>query len=115
MRTGIGNYRWTVKHALALCDEYTERYKKIHATQEVLEWLKGNEPELPDDMTPFRQAVAEDCKRDDIVLTYQLYYLYYKSYFAKWKTKTPSWFVEAKRLIDDGGQVEDVVSFLEAS
>jgi hypothetical protein len=115
VRTTLGNYRWTAKHALALCEEYTKRYKRTHATQEILEWLSNNEPVLPTGRTPFRQAVAEDCKGDDVVLAYRLYYLHYKSYFAKWKCGAPSWFDEALQFLEQGRPIQKIVAFLKTA
>lgn len=43
-RKSKANYVWLTQLGLALCDEYTFRYDKIHKTQSVLEWLEVNVP-----------------------------------------------------------------------
>lgn len=95
VRETLANYRWTVQHAMALCAEYTLRYSKIHKYQRIIEWFLANEPNIPDlPMTPFRQAVADDCYHQDPVEAYRIYYIRYKSRFARWKLgNIPNWFV----------------------
>jgi hypothetical protein len=95
VRENKSNYRWTISHGLSLCDEYTRRYSKVHAVRRIIEWCRDNEPKIPDgDLTAFRQAVAEDCYNPDPVYAYHLYYVKYKSYFAKWKLgNIPEWYI----------------------
>jgi len=79
VRETIANYEWTAKHGLALCSEYEDRYGKVHDTKGLLLHLATNVPNLPrGGMTPFRQAVAEDCYNTDPVTAYYLYYVKYK-------------------------------------
>jgi hypothetical protein len=96
VRESLANYRWAAKHGMALCEEYTYRHPKsrVHKTQTEMEWLIANEPALPNaGLTEFRQAVAEDCYRDDVVEAYIDYYNKYKARFAKWTVRgTPAWF-----------------------
>ena len=40
-------YRWLVQHGLEICDEFEKRYGKKHKTKDVLEWLRDNEPNIP--------------------------------------------------------------------
>ena len=47
-RESIQHYRWLVKHGLEICNEFTKRYGKHHKTQNILEWLRDNEPNIPD-------------------------------------------------------------------
>lgn len=90
------NYKWTVKHGIALCDEYQHRYGKIHACKKIIEWCGTNIPQITKgEMTPFRQAVADDCYDIDPVSAYIKYYNKYKARFAKWtKRPTPEWFIK---------------------
>lgn len=46
--SSLGNYRWTVRHGLALCSQYTLRYQKTHATNIHLQWLSAHEPSAAD-------------------------------------------------------------------
>lgn len=36
----VENYKWLLSHALALSQEYTQRYKKIHKSQKILKMLE---------------------------------------------------------------------------
>ena len=95
-RESLSNYRWLQKLGMALCHEYTKRYWKIHATQEKLEWLGENEPDIADiGLTDFAQAMPEQYRDSDAVEAYRKYYLGDKSRFAKWKMgNMPSWYRE---------------------
>ena len=61
-----------------------------------MEWLAINIPPVPFcGMTPFRQAVAEECYHEDPVVAYHMYYVKCKRYFAKWKLgNVPDWFIQ---------------------
>lgn len=103
-RASILNYRWLVQLGLYLCQEYTLRYGKVHKTQEILEWLRDNEPKLPvtKELTMFVPAVPEEYIRtndddewDGVIESYRAYYVYDKRYFAKWtKREVPHWYTE---------------------
>lgn len=107
VRETTGNYEWTARHGLTLCDEYTERYRKTHGCEPLMRWLATNLPPiLPTMMTPFRQAVADDCYHQDPVLAYHLYYVRYKSRFAKWRSgNVPVWYV--KMMQSERGETVD--------
>jgi len=94
VRSSIHNYRWLVKMSLCLCEEYTYRYGKIHKSQQVIEWAKDNEPNIPNiPMTSFVQAMPDDVKDDNAVEAYRKYYIHYKNHFAKWTTRhAPVWY-----------------------
>lgn len=95
IRENKSNYRWAVKMGLTICGEYTYRYGKIHKTQAILEWLRDNEPNIPDgNIRPFVQAVASDCKVNDAIIAYRDYYNRYKRHLAKWKNRpVPEWYI----------------------
>jgi len=61
----IENYRWHSDLGLALCKEYTLRYKKVHKSESVHEWLRDNPPpsfeEVGSGLTPFAVCVPSDC------------------------------------------------------
>jgi len=100
VRETKSNFDWTVKHGLALCDEYTHRYGKTHKVKEIIEWCRDNNPPVPNGpLTEFRQAVADDCYNEDVIEAYRKYYNKYKAYFAKWtKRPQPSWFDKSNAL-----------------
>ena len=88
-----GNWQWLVDHSLAMCNEYTHRYGKTHASQRVIEWCRDNRPEFPDnERTPFAQAMPKEYKKPCPVDAYRAYYMGEKAKFATWKNRpTPYW------------------------
>jgi hypothetical protein len=95
-RESIQNYMWLCTLTLHMCDEYTKRYGRTHAGRKICLWYYSNMPaSLPMlKMTPFPQAMPDDCKvHGDAVTAYRNYYMKYKSGFAKWAhSETPDWF-----------------------
>ena len=88
------NWNWLLDLANNLCNEYTDRYNKIHACSKILTWMESNVPtlkELGDISTP-ALAMPDDCKTSDPVESYRSYYKKYKLGFAKWpENKIPDW------------------------
>lgn len=75
-RESIQHYRWVVKHGLEVCSEFTKRYGKHHKTQDVLEWCRDNEPNVPDNgFTTPPQCMPEEYKKDDTIEAYKTYYI----------------------------------------
>lgn len=75
VRESIYHYVWLVNLGLFLCYEYTFRYGKIHATQESMEWLSLNFPNL--EYSWFRdppQAMPDEFKDKNCVKAYRAYY-----------------------------------------
>ena len=94
-RTARGNYDWLVKHGLALCDEYTHRFGKIHKCREVI-WLleEPYEIKLLPGRTPFVQCMPELYKQKDSVKAYRGYYTSHAA-FADWTNRPiPEWWME---------------------
>ena len=93
------NYKWHYQHFVALCDEYTYRYGKIHKTDRL---LRGPLWALPRNIekgfiTPFALAMKNfpDCiYPNDPVKSYKLYYHTKKEKFPMiWtKREIPEWF-----------------------
>lgn len=95
-----GNYMWHSRLGLALCEEYTKRYGKVHKSHEVHRWLNRVVPPTfeghtddPVGITPFALAMPEDCKvPGDAVQSYRNYYNKHKVQLAKWKySAVPTW------------------------
>ena len=92
------NYGWHLVHFVALCDEYTYRYKKVHKTSELIPYLM----ELPRNikqgpMTPFRLAMSEypECIfPEDPVKSYRMFYqTKQKRFKMNWTNRPiPEWF-----------------------
>ena len=96
-RTTSENYDWLLEHGVVMCEEYTERYSKQHKTQEVLQWLKENKPDLPKTgLTVFPQAMPDQYKGPNSIEAYRKYYIFEKSRFAVWKdnSKIPQWYLD---------------------
>ncbi len=103
-RQSAGNFRWLLRHVIALCDEYTYRYGKKHKSSAVIDWVLDNRHRLKFDkqeQTDFAIAISlnQKCRQhpnfDEMsaVDKYRLYYIYDKSSFAKWtRRSTPSWY-----------------------
>ena len=96
VRESESNYLWTYRLFVALCDEYSLRYGRLHKTfSERAGWL-AMIPELPNvGQTEFKQCMPDDCKVEgDAVQAYRNYYKLHKSHIATWKTDPPDWWEE---------------------
>ena len=86
------NFEWLVKHGMALSDEYTSRYGKVHKSQKIIEASKDYIERLPSKgLTPFAQAMPEQFKDPCAVKAYRSFYLGEKMSFATWKRNKPNW------------------------
>ena len=78
VRSSAAAYRWALKHLYELGCEYRRRYGKVHKTiREHLEALAQLPVNLDDCRKTFvdpPQCMYDECKRDDTVLAYQVYY-----------------------------------------
>ncbi|NDD84132.1 hypothetical protein EBZ38_07640 [bacterium] len=94
-RKSKANYEWLINHGLALCEEYTHRYKKNHKSEAVIRWCKERINDISWLDTSFSDPPAcmpEDCKLNDVVLSYQEYYRKHKSYIYSWTNRQkPDW------------------------
>lgn len=77
VRESHENYLWAYKHFVALCDEYTRRYKKTHATEiklkHILNHLPINIPYVS--MTPIKLAITnKEWHRKNPYESYRIYY-----------------------------------------
>jgi hypothetical protein len=92
------NYLWHYMHFVALCDEYTYRYGKVHMTdaklRHVLSAIPKSIPNL--DRTPFKLAMGSnpECMSSDPVESYRSFYHTKQERFKMvWsKRSVPSWF-----------------------
>lgn len=85
-RESEGNFNWLKQHAIALCEEYTFRYGKIHKCRQVID----NLPEFKCDkkeMTKFALAMPDKYKEEDEVKSYINYYRNEKLINCKWKNR----------------------------
>lgn len=88
----LENFEWLTKLGLALCDEYTYRYNKIHKCQPIITIFKtGLHKQLIPSvgLTPFAKCMPDQYKVDDPVESYRNYYRGEKAYIAKWTGRNP--------------------------
>ena len=95
-RESYSNYVWLTDLGFALCNEYQNRYGKIHKSKSILDWCLVNRPNIPDiGLTPQPKAMPDEYKVDSVVESYRNYYRGAKSSFAVWKNREkPFWFEE---------------------
>jgi hypothetical protein len=101
IRHSYENYTWLLNLGVALLDEYTKRYNRVHKTTNVIRWLIKHK--LSKDVfhihkrTPFVLCMPDEYKTNDAVASYRNFYIGAKSSFAKWKCgNVPEWFGELK-------------------
>lgn len=93
------NYEWHWIHFAALCDEYTYRYGKVHATdillREKLKALPQNIPTGPITQQPLAMKSNPECMyQNDPVRSYREFYQTKQARFkmAWTKREVPEWF-----------------------
>jgi hypothetical protein len=92
------NYFWHYNHFVALCDEYTYRYDKLHKSdrelREILSHLPDNIPR--GNQTAFKLAMKSnpECMFEDAVKSYRAFYQTKQHRFNMIWTKrsVPEWF-----------------------
>ena len=84
------NFRWAWLHGMSLAKEYTNRYDKIHKSQEILEQLENYATGDEAHITEPPQCMPDEYKTKNYVEAYRNYYVGDKKRFAKYKNgKTP--------------------------
>ena len=98
-RENCRNYEWHYRHFIALCDEYTYRYGKIHATDTKLRYhlqCKPKNIKYSGYKTPFKLAMAQfpECVVESPIESYRNFYQTKQSRFKMvWTTRPkPEWF-----------------------
>jgi hypothetical protein len=93
-RTTRANWNWLFEHFIALCDEYTRRYGKVHKSYSLKDDLQSQSHLIPDGiLTPFANCARNLDKgvdfttEKDTTLAYQLYLS------SRWDTdkREPTW------------------------
>lgn len=93
-RSSVSNYQWLFDHFVALSDEFTHRFGKVHLSFTKLEYLLSKAPSnCPDiGLTPFAICTNNVDKSDDPVDTYRRYYMT-KTFEMKWTNRPqPNWY-----------------------
>lgn len=92
------NYTWHWIHFAALCDEYTHRYGKVHATDKL---LRDRLKELPRNIEvgyltqqPLAMKSNPECMFADVVKSYRMFYQTKQDRFKMaWTNREiPEWF-----------------------
>jgi len=102
LRESKENLEWGLQLAWGLAAEYSQRFGKVHKSQEILKWCDDNKGKLSFDKsgkTPFAIAIKDDavCRTlpefdpSDPVLCYKLFYKYDKAHIHHWKQNRPPW------------------------
>lgn len=74
-KASLSNFNWLCEHALAICEQYTRRYGKVHKSQAVIEWCIDNPPSIADiGLTEFAQVMPDEYRCADVVEAYRNYY-----------------------------------------
>ena len=94
----IQHYRWVRRFGLALCTEYTWRYKKQHASEIVIKSLPTTPPLLDIGWCDPPQAMPDNFKHNDVVKAYRCFYRAEKSKFANWTKRPVPHFMQATLL-----------------
>lgn len=97
VRENAIQYQYAYDMFVALCDEYTFRYGKVHLTDKKLRKLLNN---LPNNITlgvysDPPQCMPDDVKTESTITAYHKYYAVYKKDFAKWTSRPVPNFMEA--------------------
>ena len=97
VRESAIQYQYMYDMFVALCDEYTYRYGKIHMTDSKLRVILDEIPrnlELGDWRDP-PQCMPDDVKTESAITAYHKYYAVYKKDFAKWTDRNIPQFMSA--------------------
>lgn len=95
VRENTANYNFVYKLLVAVSDEYTLRYNKVHKTTNLFPLLKDPpvNQKVAYELTIPPSCMPDDCKLDGAIPSYRNYYKKYKKDIAVWKyTETPEWF-----------------------
>jgi hypothetical protein len=95
VRQSHANYVWLYRMFCSLMDEYTYRYGKIHACNQLADTLSYRPFNLPKgEFTEPTPAMPEDIRiPGDSIASYRNYYIKSKSHLANWKKRNvPDWY-----------------------
>lgn len=98
-RQSAENYLWLANMLIALCEEYTYRYGKIHKTERdglAYVLLKNIPHNIGNSgFTEPTPAMPDDVKIiGDSIKSYRNYYINNKAHLANWKKRTtPEWYI----------------------
>lgn len=93
VRLSKSHYDWLYQLFVALCNEYTHRYGKVHLTDQKLRHILANCPIMTD--TPFiapPKVMPDEYQSDDTLSAYRNYYRYAKADILAYTNRPiPNW------------------------
>jgi hypothetical protein len=103
IRMTSDNYNWAYSLFKALCNEYTSRRGKIHATELLLDNSLSKTPDniMLGGQTQFAICIADDYELSDITDPVEAYRRYYikknnRQFSMGWIQNKPSWFTSGE-------------------
>lgn len=112
VRRSSANYDWLYSHLMALGDEYTFRYGRVHATISKLEDILKDHPKNIEKtgLTEMPSCMADEYKvGNDPIENYRNYYAAGKSDLHRWtKRLPPQWLQGNVVLIDEVKMIHTV-------
>jgi hypothetical protein len=101
------NYNWHYTHFIALCEEYTNRYGRVHESERKLKEILKNPPKnIPDGpltQHPLAMLSNPECiNYNDIVGSYRKFYQTKQARFKMiWsKRNVPEWFERVDKVLE---------------
>ena len=101
-RESLHNTKWLYEHGLALCEEYTFRYRKTHGSEKrILDMAIDLRDAFSSKASPVKIAMLDkyrientfDDEWEYVIQSYRHYYLEGKWKFAEWRMdRRPNWF-----------------------
>lgn len=91
VRQRSGNYIWLFDHFVALLDEYTYRYGKVHKCSQLIPYLKNIPDNIPDGVftRPTPAMADEYIISENSLDNYRNYYKLGKTHLHSWKNREP--------------------------
>ena len=95
-RTSSTNYEWLCSLGIALCKEYTYRYRKIHKCKQYFQMLQANVPPIQKGWNDPPQCMPDEYKASNSMIAYRNYYRDGKSHIHNWKLRDIPLFIKSK-------------------
>ena len=99
------NFDWAFDHAVAISQQFRQRYNKERKSSRILEILadeyQAENVNITDiGFTEPPQCMPDDYKDENYIQAYRDYYWYDKQYFAKWNKgiDAPAWWLDLQSV-----------------
>lgn len=100
VRSSRANYLWLIDHAIALADEYRERFGRQHGALPAIQWCAARMMAIrPGPLLPHAQAMPVEYRGPCAHTAYRRYYLACKMADRcgrpqRWRRQPPSWMAD---------------------